>query len=495
MDRRDFLLAATGIAATGEFLTFGPSDIRAEGVSAPGAAADAKSGPSIEQRLADFALAITYDDLPKEIVAGAKRLLLDTLGCGYGAIGSAPAVIAERTWRASYSGKGSATILGNAQPISTEGAALVNGVLVRFLDYNDIYVGSGSQHPSEIIPIALAACEEAGVSGRDFIAAMVAGYETITRINDAVSFAKRGFHSLSAAIYAAPLVAGKAWNMPVEQIAHAVGISGARGLTLFVVNSGAISMMKALGHAYCGMDGFFAARLAAEGFTGPTGTLDWVATKIQPAQDRLDIDLDPRRFRLPMVGLKRFPLQFEIQAPVEAGVNLHPSLKASLGDIREIVVETYPDTIERVAGPGRYAPATRETADHSLPVCLAMALLDGDVTTRHFEQDRWRAPEVLALAAKTKVRVGEALVAKMPKGRGSRVAVTLGDGRVLSETVEIPEGDAKRPMSAAALEHKFLTLSVPVLGEPAARKVMAEVDRLERLDDVRELTAALRGQA
>jgi 2-methylcitrate dehydratase len=379
--------------------------------------------------------------------------------------------------------------------MSTEGAAMVNGVLVRYLDYNDIYVGSGSQHPSEIIPIALAACEEAGRSGRDFIETIVVGYETITRINDAVSFAKRGLHSLSAAIYAAPLVAGKAWNMPVEQIAHAVGISGARGLTMFVVNSGAISMMKALGHAFCGMDGFVAARLAAEGFTGPSGTLDWVATRIQPAQERLDIDLDPRRFRLPMVGLKRFPLQFEIQAPVEAGVNLHRSLKASLGDIREVVVETYPDTIERVAGPGRYTPATRETADHSLPVCLAMALVDGDVTTRHFEEDRWRAPDVLALAANIKVRIGAALVAKMPKGRGARVEVRFADGRVVSELVEIPEGDARRPMSAAALEHKFLTLSAPVLGETAARNVMAAVDALDDVDDVRKFAEVLRGAA
>jgi 2-methylcitrate dehydratase len=174
-------------------------------------------------------------------------------------------------------------------------------------------------------------------------------------------------------------------------------------------------------------------------------------------------------------------------------VNLHRSLKASPGDIREVVVETYPDTIERVAGPGRYTPATRETADHSLPVCLAMALIDGDVTTRHFEEDRWRAPDVLALAANIKVRVGSALVAKMPKGRGSRVEVRFGDGRVVSEVVEIPEGDAQRPMSAAALEHKFLTLSAPVLGEAAARNVMAAVDALDEIDDVRKFAEVLRG--
>jgi 2-methylcitrate dehydratase len=190
MDRRDFLLAS-GLAATSEFLGLPPTGVVAQ--EGADASADAKKGPSIERRLADFALAVKYDDLPKEIVTTVKRLLLDTLGCGYGAIGSAPARLTEQTWRKNYAGPGSATILGNSRPMSTEGAAMVNGVLVRYLDYNDIYVGSGSQHPSEIIPIALAACEEAGRSGRDFIATIVVGYETITRINDAVSLRSAAF--------------------------------------------------------------------------------------------------------------------------------------------------------------------------------------------------------------------------------------------------------------------------------------------------------------
>jgi 2-methylcitrate dehydratase len=416
------------------------------------------------------------------------------VGCAFGAIGSEPAVIAEKTWRKNYSGKGAASILGSPEPISTEGAAVVNGVLVRYLDYNDIYVGSDALHPSEIIPIALAACEEAGRDGRSLIEAIVAGYEAELRINDAVSFMKRGYHALSAAAYATPLVAGKAWNMPRDQIAQAVGISGSRGLMMFVVNSGTISMMKAMGHAYSGMDGFFAARLAAEGFTGPSGTLEWVATKLQPAQPSLNLDLDPQHFRLPLVGLKRFPLQYEIQAAVEAGVSLYPWVKGRAGDIREIVVETYPDAIAKVADPSRYQPKTRETADHSLPICLALALLHGDVTEQQFHDDMWKAPEVFALARKIKVQVGADLVAKLPKGRGSSVEVTLDDNQVRKSLIEIPEGDAERPLSAASLEHKFLKLSTPVLGEAGARKVIALVDKLEEVD-ARTFGAALRNRA
>src|ERR1700682_2089602 len=98
MDRRDFLLAS-GLAATSEFLSWPPTAALAQEGAEPNASADAKSGPTIERRLADFALAVKYDDLPKEIVATVKRLLLDTLGCGYGAIGSAAARLTQRAGR------------------------------------------------------------------------------------------------------------------------------------------------------------------------------------------------------------------------------------------------------------------------------------------------------------------------------------------------------------------------------------------------------------
>jgi 2-methylcitrate dehydratase len=128
-----------------------------------------------------------------------------------------------------------------------------------------------------VLPTAIALCEENGRCGLDLIEAMVAGYEASMRVNDAISFIERGFHPLCAAAYGIPLIAGKVWGLPKEAIANAVGISGARGFTSFVVNSGAISIMKAMGLAATAADGVFATRLAAQGFTGPSGTLEWRA--------------------------------------------------------------------------------------------------------------------------------------------------------------------------------------------------------------------------
>ena len=448
------------------------------------------AGPSLERRLADFALALRPDELPSELIATTKRILIDTLACAFGAIGSEPATIAEKTIRATFGEGTAASIIGQKTPATIEGAAFVNGVLVRALDLNDTYLGSEPLHPSELVPTALALAEAGGHSGRAFIAALVAGNEASARINDAVSFMERGFHPLCAMAYAAPLIAGRLWNLAADPVAQAVGLSAARGYTSFVVNSGAISMMKAMGFAAAATDGIFATRLAAQGFTGPSDTLEWFAARAKPNATKPEIDLDWSRPRLPKVAFKRFPIQIELAAVAEAGSLIAPKLAGRA--IRDISVETTPGIIERVADAAKFRPETRGTADHSLPVCLALALIDGDVTLAQFEHDRWRHADIMALVVKTKVSPSPTLIAKAPKGRGAIVEVVLADGQILRETVEVPEGDAQRPLSQVSLEHKFSTFAVPVLGAERAKRILALIDRLETMDDIRPLALALR---
>jgi 2-methylcitrate dehydratase len=364
---------------------------------------------------------------------------------------------------------------------------------VRDLDLNDIYVGKEPSHPSENIPAALAVCEEASRSGRDLIETIVTGYEAQLALNDALAFGERGFFSVTIAGFSVPLMAGKAWRMPREQVLEAIGIASVRQFTLLAITRGPISMMKALPYAHNAMDSLFAARLAAAGFTGPANAMDWFINEVQPRQPEARLDLAPGKFRITQVGLKRFPLQFELQTIAEAGVNLSPKARGRIDAINEITVETYPITIERTASPSRYEPKTRETADHSLPVCLAMALLDGDVTIAQYDRERWRAPDVLALAHKVKVKVSEKLAAGAPRGSGAIVRLAFADGTTAEETVTVADGDARRPMTRAALTHKFNTLAAPVLGDAGAAKVLAMIDRLEELNDIKAFTAALRG--
>jgi 2-methylcitrate dehydratase len=498
MDRREFLAMTGGIAGAG-WTGLAEAEAKDGDDAAPAASAaipPPKKQPkaSLEQQLADYASGIRFDAMPGPVVQAIKHLLIDTLGCGYGAVGAAPPTIAEKVFRATYATRECASVLANSRLIGTEGATLVNGVLIRYLDLNDIYVGREPCHPSELIPAALAACEEAGGSGRDLIEAIAVGYEATIRLNNALSFADRGFYSTSAAGFVVPLIAGKVWRTPTDRIVQAMGIAGPTQLSLLAVTRGELSMMKALCCPRTAMDAIFAMRLAAEGFTGAPGALDWFAANVKPSQPDVSIDLDPQHYVLEKVGLKRFPVQYEIQSVAETGVNLHRLAGDRLGHIREIVVETYPAIKDHVADPPKYAPQNRETADHSLPVVGAMALLDGDVTSIQFQNERWRATDVLALANKITVKVGDALVAKLPRGRGATMELHFDDGQSIKEVVEIPEGDAERPLSKSALEHKYAQLTVPVLGETRAQTILNMVDGLEKISDIRTLTVALRGE-
>ena len=131
-----------------------------------------------ELRIASYAEAMNYERMPPEIVAAAKRPLIDTLACAFGAVGAEPVRLADQTFRAAYGGPAVATVIGQKGLSSVEGAVLVNGVMVRYLDLNDIYAGGDPAHPSECIPAAIACCEEAGHSGRDLVTAIAIGYET-----------------------------------------------------------------------------------------------------------------------------------------------------------------------------------------------------------------------------------------------------------------------------------------------------------------------------
>jgi 2-methylcitrate dehydratase len=491
MERRAFLIRA-GTFVSSALVSSNPfiGDFTGQALAA-GREDDGKA--SLEQRLADFALAIKYENLPADVIASAKCSLLDTLACAFGAVGSDAAGIAEKTIRSTFGDGNAASIIGYSRPATIEGAVFVNGVLVRSLDLNDTYIGTEPLHPSEVLPTAIAVCEAGGKSGRDLIEAIVVGYEASARVNDAISFIERGFHPLCAASYGIPLIVGKLWGLPKDAIANAVGLSAARGYTSFVVNSGAISMMKAMGLAANAADGIFAARLAAAGFTGPSGTLEWMAAKAKPAKPDLMVELEVAHYRLPRVALKRFPIQIELAAAAEAGCTLSSKITGRIQEIREIKVETYPGIIERVADPAKFRPETRGTADHSLPVALAMALLDGDITVTQFERDRWRSADVKTLVEKTSVKPAEALMARLPKGRGASVEVVFANGQSVRETVEIPEGDAERPLSRASLERKFVNFAVPVVGAAAAARIISFVDGLDELRDVRQLTAAIKG--
>jgi 2-methylcitrate dehydratase len=425
-------------------------------------------------------------DLSAETIGAAKRAILDSLGCAIAAIGCEPARIAGPLVA---SGSGSATVIGEAGVSTLERAVLLNGIMLRYLDMMDVYWAQDVCHPSENVPLALASVESAGGSGRNLIEAVVAGYEGQMRLTHLLSLQSMGMHHVAAAGIVAPLVIGRAWELDAGIIEQAVALSGCRQFTVHALSKGGISMAKAIGYAWSSMDSILAVRLAQGGFTGPTHFLDWMGkdgpAALKASFDRTAFDA----IDAPMItrtSFKQFPVQFELQTPNEVALRLHAQIGGA--EIKRVDIVVPPVTAARTADAAKFTPANRETADHSLPVTVAMSLLDGKLTAAQFEHDRWSAGDVAALVAKTGVTAEEAYANDYPRGRPARVTVELANGKTFTEFQEVPYGDVTRPLDDDAIEQKFLANAIDVVGERRARAIVECVGRLEHVERITELT-------
>ena len=445
---------------------------------------------SLTQRLVALTSAVNYAQLPDSTVNAARRAILDALGCGIAALGCEPARIAARV---QPKGRGEATVIGEHGSVSLERAVLVNGVLVRYLDMMDVYWDKDICHPAENVPLALACVEHARGSGKDLIEAVVAAYEAQLRLAHTMSLQDLGMHHVTAGGIVAPLVIGKIWKLEPGVIEHAVALGGSRQFTLHALSKGGLSMAKALAYPWSAMSSILGTRLAREGFTGPVHFLDWLADRAPAGAVNRDALEHDGTYLIERVSFKLYPVQFELQTPVEMAIALHEQVKRAGSAIASIVIQVPPAAIGRVADPAKFKPANRETADHSLPVCVAMALLDGELTASQFESDRWASADVAALVGRTKVEANAEYPRLHPRGRPAGIEIRLEDGTAISDFQAVPTGDAERPLDDLAIERKFMSNATEKIGRARAREVLECVKRLGEIERIDELTHLLEG--
>jgi 2-methylcitrate dehydratase len=439
------------------------------------------SGPTLVERLAQFGAGVRFDDMPHEDVAAIRRLVLDTLGCAIGAVGCEPVRLLGPMLRPPSDPTDTATLLGSGERVGLADAILHNGALVRYLDFMDVYWALDICHPSENIPVALAAAQAAHASGRQLIEAIALAYEAQVRLADAFSLEGIGLHHVSAAGFVAPMILGKLWHLDTTQTAHAIALGGFRHLTSAVLAQGRLSMAKALGYALPASECVASTRLAASGFTGPLDVLESMGAR--------DMDLSPGTSSARRVSMKRFPVQYTLQSPVEAALQLREILNGRMDGLESITIEMHADACRRTADPAKFAPSNRETADHSLPCCVAMALADGDLTSAQFESGRWRAADVKNLMATMLCVPSAELEARFARGRPARLIAQMKDGTKHTILVEAPLGDASRPMGDQQLCGKFLAQAVPIIGASLAAQAIDAAMALESVGDVGSLCA------
>ncbi len=433
------------------------------------------------ETLARYATSLRYADLSASTVQAAKGHLLDSLGCAIGGYGSEPAAIARRVAPA-WQGAPSARLLGEGRTTTPEAAAFANSVMIRFLDANDTYIARGSGHPSDTLGALLAAAEVAGASGQDLLLATVIGYEVFGALADQVALRDRGWDQSVFVAPASAAAAGFLLGLSAAQVADAIAIAVTASVATRQTRAGELAMWKGCATATAAKAGLFAAQLAREGMTGPTAAFEGrhgLGEQVTGAFEIGALGGGGRPFAIERTNFKFFAAEYHAQAPLAMALTLRGKVRVE--EIDAVDVQIYAMAYSEIGSePAKWDPRTRETADHSLPYMLAIALRDGRITLASFEPQRYLDPSLRPLMNKIRVVESPEFTRRFPQELRSQIDVTARSGQRFTERAEYPKGHARNPMTDADVETKFRDLAGDGLG---AQRANAALQTLWRLDE------------
>ncbi|HEX2829130.1 MAG TPA: MmgE/PrpD family protein [Burkholderiales bacterium] len=409
--------------------------------------------------LAEYATGLRYEHLTTDAVRATETLLLDSIGCAIGGYHSEPARIARRI-AARASSTPPATVWGSGASSSVEAAAFANGVMVRYLDFNDTYMSLEVAHPSDFIPAILAVAEAHHKSGRDALLAIVAAVEVFASFADSCNLFNKGYDHGFYISLGATAGLGNLLGLDRERMANAIALTCAANVPIRQTRSGALTMWKGCAAPHAARASVTATELAREGMTGPSAIFEGrhgVRDQVTGPFELAPFGGNGAPYAVERTGIKFFPTEYNSLLPLELILKLREHVKAD--DVESIHVETYHFTYTEIGSePEKWRPTTRETADHSLPYMLAVALSDGDISVASFSEERIRDPKLPPLMDRIRISENEEFTRKCPESMECRIEVVDTRGRRFVEAGSHPKGHAKNPMSEAEVETKFRKL-------------------------------------
>ena len=460
-------------------------------------AASEPAKETITATMARWAAGLEFDHLPQESVYQAKRYLLDSFGCALGGYRQHDVRIALDTL-GEVAGAGKATVIGSGQQLDPVSAALANALMIRVMDYNDIYWQADPCHPTDIIPAAMSCCERSGSDGRELIVGIVLGHEFEMRLCEAgvPGVREYGWHHATLTGFVSPIVAGRAIRLPWEKIQHAIGISACHCCSLGAVTAGKLTMMKNTVDPMATQQGVFAALLAERGYTGPEHVIDGKEglVKVFGHQWRLELLTEGlgSEWRIPRCGMKAFPTEALTHAPISAVLDIVKEQDLAPEQVAKVHIRSLARAADILSDPSKYDPRNKETADHSLPYVIAAAVAERQVTPLQFTDAKIMDPVIRAQLRKVEVVADPEVEKLFPKLQRVIVTIRTTDGREFTRQLDYPKGDPRNPLTDAEIEEKFDALADPVMTPAARQKLKAAVWGLEKMKSVAELMALAR---
>ena len=443
------------------------------------------------ETLADFAVGMKYEDIPAEVIERAKDCVIDTVAaCAFGA--ELPWTKTVIDYARRNSAPGECSVLGTPTKVRAPFACLANGAAAHAFELDALCEPSVGIHPSAALAVpALAVSQGRKKSGKDFLAALVAGYEVLYRIGDAArhSIEKVGFHSPGVVgVYGTAVVVGRLFGIDAKEMANAFGIAGSMssGLMEFSRTGGMVKRLH-LGRAAEG--GFMAAILARDGYTGPAGVFEgkfgFLNVYCRDADAaRLTRDLGST-WHVMKTKIKRYACHATAQVPVTLALELKAKHGVAGDEIARISIAANEKTVSQHA---INAPHDMTMMQYSVPFSTALALYLDPTDPRVFSETSLNDPKIRALAQNAQVQL---LAASSGYASSAcRVTLHLKNGKELSAEGHDFKGTPTMPLTRAELLEKFLKLTAHRDRAKAAR-LFSQLAETERLENLGELDFAL----
>ncbi len=455
-----------------------------------GAEGTAPAAATIAETLAQFAAELRFEDLPRPVIERAKLHILDALGCG---LASTRFPFAETTLKglAALAGAGDFPVIGMRARLPLRDAAIMNGVLVHGLDYDDTHMAGVIHGSASAVPTVLAQAQRVAANGRDLLLAYLIAIESGTRIALAAkgAFHQVGFHPTGVVgVFACALAAGRLSGLGRQALVRAQGIALSQASGTFeFLDEGAWT--KRLHPGWAAAAGLSAAALAGAGFAAPSRAyegrfglyrcylgaeppVDWAACTAGLGRD----------FEMLRVALKPYPSCHFNHAFADAALALKRAHDLTPDDIEEIVALIGEGAVKTVAEPEdrKRRPENDYEARFSLHYTIAAALARGRFTLAEFKTDCLTDPSILGLCRRIRYAIDPA--SAFPRYYSGEIVIRTKDGRELRHREEVNRGADTRPLSAEETRAKFLANGDGVLSRDRLLRIIEALDGLDRAD-------------
>jgi 2-methylcitrate dehydratase len=440
------------------------------------------------ERIVEFVQRFRLSDIGEDAVTAGLYRVVDTVGCAVGGAFSRPAQIAaDMAYEISDASRG-ARIWGELRRTSLSDAAFANGTAVRYLDYNDTYRSAVDVgHPSDNLAALLACGEEIHATGEQVLEALVVAYEVQCRFTDSAPFNDLGWDQPTTVVMSAAMGVAKLLGLTEEQTRQALSLAIVPNMASQQTRAGELSMWKGCAAAMGAAQGLRAARFAQAGMRGPEQPIEgpyglWKL--ISEPHELAELGGLAPLWGVQQSNIKTYPVRDSCQLGIQAALKFRDALAGRTPG--KISLETYRSSYKGAAAdPELWAPKTRETADHSLPVAVAIAILDGDVTVESYEHGRFADHDVLDLISRLDITVNDEFSKETPGRRNMRIESTLEDGDVCSVHTVLTREEIERGVPREVIEGKFRKLTAPKFD---AEDVEALLDLLWNLGAVSDVT-------